>query len=160
MRLGRRGFGVIALMCAAALAIAVWMQHGRGVQPCPWCVLQRLEVIAIGALALAAFAFPWALIVRRVFAAMIGIVAALGATTALWQLLVASSQSSCDLTFADRFMAMTGLAELWPAMFMPLGSCADAAVGLLGLPFELFSLGLFLAVLTMSLALIGRAHLR
>jgi protein dithiol:quinone oxidoreductase len=156
----RRGFGAIALVCSVALAVAVWMQHGAGVQPCPWCVLQRLEVVSIAALALAAFAFPWPVIVSRVFAAMIGMLAVLGAATALWQLLVASSQSSCDLTFADKFMAWTGLPERWPALFMPLGSCADAAVPLFGLPFELFSLGLFLVVFALGIVLARRPHLR
>ncbi len=158
MVFGRRAFALIALLCAVALSVAVWMQHGGGVQPCPWCVLQRLEVIAILFTALLALAGPAK--AGTGLALFIVVLAGLGAASALWQLLVASSQPSCDLTFADQFMGATGLAELWPALFMPLGSCADAAVRLLGLPFELYSLGLFLVVLALG---IGRAryhHLR
>jgi disulfide bond formation protein DsbB len=34
-----------------AVGIALFTQHGLGMQPCPWCVLQRLIFLAIAALA-------------------------------------------------------------------------------------------------------------
>jgi disulfide bond formation protein DsbB len=40
-------------------------------------------------------------------------------------------------------MAASGLDAAWPAVFMATASCAEAAVDLMGLPYEFWSLALF-----------------
>ena len=43
-----------AAACAALMAWALWLQYGLGIEPCPLCSLQRMAVIAIGAVFLVA----------------------------------------------------------------------------------------------------------
>jgi disulfide bond formation protein DsbB len=62
---------------------------------------------------------------------------------ALWQHFVAASSASCNLTLADRVVRGLGLDELWPQVFAPYASCAEAAVKLGGVPYEFYSLALF-----------------
>jgi len=45
-------FAFVAVVCVAALAIALTSQHVYDMQPCPWCVLQRLIFCAIFVFAL------------------------------------------------------------------------------------------------------------
>jgi disulfide bond formation protein DsbB len=156
----RQLFAGMAVLCLAALAAALTSQHVFGMQPCPWCVLQRLIFVLI---ALAAGAGAWlaaaAASARRRVAARIAAAAAAtfglaGMAAALWQHFVAASSASCDLTLADRIMSASGLDMAWPEVFAPFASCADAHVKLLGISYELYSLTLFaLLVATAVVAL-------
>jgi disulfide bond formation protein DsbB len=59
---------------------------------------------------------------------------------------VAAVTSSCKLTLADRIMSGLGLDALAPEVFAPRASCADAAVDLAGVPYEFWSLALYLLI--------------
>jgi hypothetical protein len=37
-----------ALVCAALIGWALWLQYGLGLDPCPLCIFQRVAVIATG----------------------------------------------------------------------------------------------------------------
>ncbi|MBI5257264.1 MAG: disulfide bond formation protein B [Burkholderiales bacterium] len=132
----------VALGAGAGLAAALVSQHVFGTQPCPWCVLQRLIFVLLGLAALLGLAWRSGL-GARVGAALAAAMAVWGVGTALWHHFVAASSASCNLTFADRFIGATGLDSLWPQVFAAYASCADGAAHLLGLPYELWSLGLY-----------------
>jgi disulfide bond formation protein DsbB len=145
-------FALIALLSFGAVGIALYTQHRLDMQPCPWCVLQRLVFVAIGAWALLGALVP-ARPARIVSAVGVSLLAGCGIAAALWQHFVAAASASCNLTFADRVMNATGLNERFPDVFAAYASCADAAVSLAGIPYEFYSLALFvlidvLAVLT------------
>ncbi|MBT9488489.1 MAG: disulfide bond formation protein B [Rubrivivax sp.] len=142
--------GATAALSLAAVGAAVYTQQTWDMLPCPWCVLQRLIFVAIAAAALAGLALP------RLGAALAALLAACGLAAALWQHFVAASSASCDLTLADRLMAATGLDERFPDVFMAMASCADAKVNLAGLPYEVWSGGLFALVLAAMLWLTFR----
>jgi len=149
---GRRGvFALTLLLSLGALGAALVSQHVFDLQPCPWCVLQR---VIFGLLALAAvLGLAWRSVLGMRVAAVIGIVlAALGAAAALWQHAVAAKSASCNLTLADRIVSGLQLDSLAPQVFAATASCADAAVQLFGLPYEYWSLGLF-GVLGIALAM-------
>lgn len=129
-----------AVVALAAVGAAYYTQHAWDMQPCPWCVLQRLIFVGIAAAALLGLAWP------RGGAALAGALALCGVAAALWQHFVAASAASCDLTLADRIMSATGLDGRFPEVFMAMASCADAKVDLFGLPYEAWSGGLFVAV--------------
>jgi len=138
----RTALAGVSALALAAVAVALFTQHQLGMLPCPWCVLQRLIFVVIGLAALPgallnAPAAKWLSVISVLTLAASGIAAA------LWQHFVAASSASCNLTLADRIMNATGLNELWPQVFAPYASCADAAVRLAGLPYEFFSLALF-----------------
>jgi len=136
------GVGVVVL----ALASALVSQHVYDIQPCPWCVLQRLIFVAIGAAALLGLAWRSALGGKLAAAAMAAL-AACGIAAALWQHFVAAASASCNLTFADRLMNATGLNRALPDLFMAYASCADAQVILWGVPYEFYSLTLFVVAI-------------
>lgn len=52
MLLSRWLFLTIALICAALMAVALYMEHAMGLEPCPLCMLQRMAVMGCGVVAL------------------------------------------------------------------------------------------------------------
>lgn len=136
---------VALLLPLAAVGAALVSQHVFDMQPCPWCVLQRVVFVA-----LALAALPPVLSrspgVHRLMAGLTVLLAASGAAAALWQHFVAASTTSCNLSLADRIVSGLGLDTLLPQVFAAYATCADAAVKLLGLPYEAFSLALFVGL--------------
>jgi protein dithiol:quinone oxidoreductase len=148
-------FGASIVLSLAALGAALLSQHQFGMQPCPWCVLQRALFVAIAIVALPGLLIGSPL-VRRAGAAVVLLLALGGVGAALWQHLVAASSTSCAMTLADRIVRGAGLDELWPEAFSATASCADAAVRLLGVPYEFYSLALFAVLAVGALAVLGR----
>jgi protein dithiol:quinone oxidoreductase len=146
MGLLRRPSALLALIAIAsfgAVGAALVSQYQFDMQPCPWCTLQRLIFLIVGA-----FALLGLLIrsngVRQVLAVGGVLFTVSGMASALWQQLVAAKSDSCNLTLADRIQKSLGLFDLAPAVFAPTASCAEAAVNLLGIPYAMWSLALFL----------------
>lgn len=134
--------GTSAVASLAAVGAALVSQHVYGIQPCPWCVLQRLIFVvaaAVALLGLVARASLW----QRAAGGALSLVAIEGIVAALWQHFVAAASASCNMTFADRVMTGLHLDTLLPEIFEARATCADAAVKLLGVPYEFYSLGLF-----------------
>ena len=93
----------IAALCIAAVAAALVSQHFFDMQPCPWCVLQRLLYLTIALLALTA---PlWKRTGRLVASVAIILFSLAGVAAALWQHFVAAASQSCKLTLADRIIS-------------------------------------------------------
>jgi disulfide bond formation protein DsbB len=138
-------FGAMAVVPPGAVGMALITQHVFDMQPCPWCVLQRLIFLAIAVAAL-----PGLVLASRGArwgsAAVVLVLAACGAATALWQHFVAAVSESCAMTFADRVMRGLGLDEILPPVFASYASCADGAARLFGVPYEFYSLTLFIGL--------------
>ena len=128
----------------SAVAAALLSQHRFDMQPCPWCVLQRLVFVAMAGVAL--LGLPRIRLLRRLSAGLLLLLAGSGMAAALWQHFVAASSTSCKLTLADRIMGATGLDSRFPEVFAAYATCADAAVSIAGIPYEFFSLALFAAL--------------
>ena len=135
----------IAGLSLIAMGTALVSQHGFDMQPCPWCVLQRLIFLLIALVALAGLAWRSALGQRSTAVALL-LLGGAGTAAVLWQHFVAAASLSCNLTLADRIMNGSGLPSLLPDVFEARATCADAAVNLLGLPYEFWSLALFVMV--------------
>ena len=148
---------IIGLVSLGAVGLAAIAQYVFNMQPCPWCVLQRLIYIVIGVLALLGAALPG--IARRLVVGLAFLVALSGVATALYQQLHAINEQSCDLSMAERFIAWLQLDQLLPQLFVAYASCADAAVSVLGIPFAVWSCILF-AILALLLAWTLRAAMR
>lgn len=150
MRAGRPGrnapaaglFAAVAVASFAAVAVALVSQHRFGMEPCPWCVLQRLIFLAMGAFALLGLVRRSAA-GNRVAGTLALLLAAAGLASALWQHFVSAASASCKQTLADRIVSATTLDSLLPDVFSARASCAEAAVDLLGVPYELWSAALF-----------------
>jgi len=129
-----------AVLSFAAVAAALVSQHVFDMQPCPWCVLQRLIFTLIGFACLLGLGAP------RVGGALALLLALSGVAAALWQHFVAASSDSCNLTLADRIISGLSLDSLLPELYQARATCADAAVSMLGVPYEFYSLVLFIVL--------------
>lgn len=133
----------LAAVCLAAVAAALFTQYQWDMQPCPWCILQRVIFLAIAAVCL--LALPFAPL-RRAAAVPIALLALCGVAAATYQHFVAASSASCNLSLAERIVAAIGLDAWWPEVFVAYSNCQDAAVNLFGLPFEAWSGLLFAGI--------------
>jgi disulfide bond formation protein DsbB len=138
-------FAFVAVASLGAVIAALVSQHAFGMEPCPWCILQRVIFLAIGAFALLGLVWrgPAGGRVAGTFAVLL---AGCGVAAALWQQLVAARSASCNLTLADRIVGATQLDRLVPAVFEARASCADAAVSLLGVPYAYWSVIAFVVL--------------
>jgi disulfide bond formation protein DsbB len=150
-----RLFALITALCIAAVGAALASQHLFDMQPCPWCILQRLLFCVVALVALAGV-FWQQRSGRWVCGGVVVALCAGGVTAALWQHNVAAQSESCGFTLAERWVAATGLDGLLPDVFAARASCAEAAVKLLGLPYEFWSLGLFVVVGALAVAALRR----
>ena len=145
----------IAGLSLGAVAVALWTQYALGMEPCPWCVLQRLVFVAIALAALPALVWRRG-IVQWLSALLILGLSLAGVAAALWQHFVAAVSSSCNMTLADRIVSGLRLDALLPDVFQARASCADAAVRLWGLPYEAWSLILFMLFSVLALRMLLR----
>ena len=136
----------IAAASLGAVVLALVSQHVFDMQPCPWCALQRLIFVAIGLVALLGLAWHDTLLARRSVPLLLLLLCGCGIASALWQHFVAAASASCNFTLADRVLSGSRLDELLPEVFQPRATCADAAVSLLGVPYDFWSLLLFAAI--------------
>ncbi len=152
-----RWFTAVAAICLGAVGVALVSQHAFGMEPCPWCVLQRLIFLAVAAAALVGSVWRGAS-PRRSSAASVLALSLAGAAAAAWQHFRAAGSASCNLTYADRVISGLHLDTALPAVFEPRASCADAAVDLLGVRYDLWSLALFVALAAVGGILLRRRH--
>ena len=131
-------FAFVAVVSLGALVAALVSQHLYDMQPCPWCVLQRLVFCTIAVFALLGLVWRGAA-GGRVAGTFALLLAFAGIAAALWQQLVAAKSESCNLTLADRIMTASQLDRLLPDVFEARASCADAAVTVLGVPYPIWS---------------------
>ena len=151
-----RWFGGMVIVSLAAVAVALVSQYGFDMQPCPWCVLQRLILLAI-ALA-GGIGWLWrAAPGRELAGTLVFALSVSGMGAALWQHFQAAASASCNLTLADKIVTALKLDSLFPAVFLATANCADAAVNLFGIPYDFWSLGLFAALALAALHLLGRS---
>jgi disulfide bond formation protein DsbB len=144
----------IAVASFGLIGVALYLQHGLDMLPCPLCVIQRYLFIAIGVFALigAYTSKPKAL-------AGLGLLAALGglgtAGKHLWVL--AHPGLSCGIDPMETFLNKIPTATALPFLFKADGLCEDALAPWFGLSIPQWSFlwfGLF--TLALGWALIRR----
>ena len=160
---GRRGrtagrlLGGTALAALLALGAALASQHLFDMQPCPWCVLQRLIFVVIAAVCGVGWVVR-SVVFRRGAAGVALVLAVSGMAAAIWQHFKAAASASCNLTLADKIVSgALQLDSVLPEVFAVRASCADAAVNLLGVPYDFWSLALFTVMAATMLVTVQRA---
>lgn len=148
-------FAFIAAVSFLAVGAALVSQHVYGMEPCAWCVLQRLVFLAIGVAACVGLAWRGAK-AGRVVGGIALLFALGGLASAAWQHFVAGRSASCAMTMADRIVSATTLDTALPDVFSARASCAEAAVNLLGVPYAFWSAAVFLVVIAATLRVLRR----
>lgn len=148
---------LVALVCVAAVIAALVSQHVFDMQPCAWCVFQRMLFLLIAAVCWLGVLLGKVWTGGYRLAASLAFLLALGGVASAWyQYSIASNLFSCNQTFADQFMVASGLDAGLPWLFGIYATCADARVNLLGIEYALWSLGLFVLVGIAALRRIGK----
>ena len=78
----RRLFGLGAVTCAALVGTALYLQHIMNLEPCPLCIVQRVLVMILGLTMVTAAIHDPKGRGRRAYAALVAVVALLGAGVA------------------------------------------------------------------------------
>lgn len=145
---------LVILGSLAALGVALFMQHGKGLQPCTMCILQRYAFIWLGLWALLALVLPWR--PWRVLSVLLGILGALAGVAAalrnLW--VMAYPEILCGRDPLELFLNGLPTAQKLPEVFVASGLCSSPIPPLLGLPLPAWSLiGLLVLAALLGLSL-------
>ncbi len=118
------------------MAYALFLQYVQGLEPCPLCVFQRVAVIALGVVFLAAGVHAPAGAFARVYGGL-GLVAAVGGAVvagrhAWLQQLPADQVPACGPGL-DYMLEVFPLTEALALVFQGSGECAEVQWSFLGL---------------------------
>ena len=134
-------------LCAALMAMALWLQHVEGLEPCPLCILQRGAVMALGALMLAGAIHDPATVGRRVYGVMITTVAGAGSAVAgrhVWlQSLPPGEAPECGPGL-DYMLGAFPLTDVIEMVLRGSGECAEVQWTFLSLSIPQWTLLLFI----------------
>lgn len=141
----------IALLCAALLGAAVYLQITKEMAPCPWCIIQRYIFLAIGVVCLIGAFLP-AVFLR--FVAMLGTLLALAGTAAAGWLLYTHlvPTVSCGIDPMESSINTLLPAKMFPLLFESQGMCSTIYDDILGLSVSQWST-LWFVFLTIVLAM-------
>jgi disulfide bond formation protein DsbB len=148
-------------VCIIAMAGALWLEHGAGLQPCPLCIFQRIGVIGAGVFFLLAGVHNPAMLGQRIYAALAGLAALLGGGVSvrhLWlQSLPPSEVPACGPGL-DYMMDVFPLQEVIGMILSGSGSCAEVSWQFLGLTLPAWTLLVFIVLLAAALVQLFRPH--
>ena len=151
---GRRALNFLGFaICAGLMGFALYAQHVLQLAPCPLCVLQRVAVIALGVIALAAALHNPAGWGRWVYAALVFLAGGSGLGIAGWhwrlQNLPPSDVPACGPGL-DYMLDNFPLGEALSMVFKGSGECAEVVWSFLGL-----SMPAWVAVWMLGLGAVG-----
>ncbi len=160
----RFGYLAGALVCAGLLGTGLFFQHVMKLDPCPLCIFQRVVFLTLMVIFLVAAAHGPGRVAAYVYAALLAVVAAVGAGIAgrqMWlQHLPADLIPECGPGL-DFMLRKYSIAAVLEKVLKGSGECADPAWIFMGLSiagwalvwFVLFAvLGVFLCVLVQKRA--------
>ncbi len=109
---------IIGILSILSLAIALVSQHYYDMQPCPWCILERMILVVLAIFSFGAY-FYKKLIVMPILITTIGL------ATSVYHVVIASKSNSCNISLAEKIVSYTGLNRSIPEVFGITGMCAD-----------------------------------
>lgn len=134
---------IISILSIGSVTFALISQYVFDMQPCAWCVFQRLLYLIIGVGAFLLTLRPRNRVFLSLGAAGIVATAIAGVISAVYQEKVAANTFSCAQTFADQLMTKSGLDAAVPWLFGIYASCMEARVKLMGIEYAWWSMLMF-----------------
>lgn len=131
------------LACAALLAFGLYLEHAEGLEPCPLCVVQRIEFIGVGLACLAAAIHGPQRRGRRVYAGLALLFAAAGLASAgrqVWLQGLPADQLPACLPSLEYMMEALPFQDIVRLMLHGTADCAEVTWTLLGLSIPEWSL--------------------
>lgn len=143
------------LFCAGLLLTALYFQFVSGLEPCPLCISQRIMVLAVALVLLAAFLHNPGSMGVRIYAVVGGLTALAGASVSgrhVWlQHLPADEVPACGPGLGYMFQNFP-LTDTLRSMLTGTGDCAKVDWTLFGLSMPAWVLLCFLFLAIFSLA--------
>lgn len=160
-----------SIFCFLALTFALFSQYVLGLEPCTFCIAQRIcytllfitftsgyvhaqthrPDVPAGTSSRAPLLYTS---LNLSSATISSLLSGFGFFLALYQYFIAKHSRECGISFAQKLINWTHLEQLFPWMFEVKALCADAPATLLGIAYELYSAAGFLGLFIVSLLLI------
>ena len=138
-----------AVLCAALMAAALYLQHVLRLDPCPLCIFQRIFVILLGAVMLVAAVHDPRGPGRKVYGALVGLLGVAGLAVAgrhVWlQHLPADQVPECGPGLEYMLEAFP-LTETLSMVFRGSGECAEVQWTFLALSIPEWTLIVFVGL--------------
>lgn len=145
---------LIFLACAALILVALYMQYGKGLAPCPLCMTQRIFFITIGVLNLIACLHNPGRLGLTIYSVLSILLAAGGGTFSsrqLWlQSLPADQVPACGPSL-DYILETFPIMEALSVMMRGNGNCAEVVWQLFGISIPGYALIAFCGIGLLSL---------
>ncbi len=153
----RHVFLYALIACVGLVAMALYFQHVKGLEPCPLCIFQRVAVIATGVVMLLGFVHnPFSHFGRAVYGALTVLSAGTGLAIAgrqVWlQHLPADQVPECGPGL-DYMLEVFPLQDVVEKVLRGSGECAEVQWVFLGLSMPEWMLGVFGAFVLLGLYL-------
>ena len=145
-RRSRRIFSLIFLVCVGLLGFALYLQHGQGLDPCPWCVVQRLGFMLVGLIALLGALHGPAARGIVVYSVLGFVAAAAGAAAGAYHVFLQSDPvraMKCVGSPVETVLDWLEIGKLAPALLQYDGPCTLKPWSFLGLSIPEWSLAWF-----------------
>ena len=141
--------------CLGGMALALYLEHFRGLDPCPMCVFQRIAMVAAGVVFLAGAIHGPRRVGRWVYAGLAALASAAGAGIAgrhVWlQNLPPDQVPACGPTL-EYLMDMLPFTEVVTTILRGDGNCALIDAAWLGLSLPTWTLVAFIGLTLLALA--------
>lgn len=145
---------LVFLGCAVLLAFGLYLEHVEGLAPCPLCVVQRIEFVAVGLTCLAAALHGPQRRGRRVYAVLTLLFAGAGMASAgrqIWLQTLPPDQLPACLPSLDYMLEALPFQDIVRMMLHGTADCAEVTWSLLGLSIPEWSLLAFTACAALAL---------
>jgi disulfide bond formation protein DsbB len=147
-------YATIFAICASLIGFGLYLQHSKGLEPCPLCILQRVIFMATGGVALLAALLGTRRPAARIGAGLlVGLLALTGAGVAARQSWIQHFPPPIQECGADFYFLVdtTPLAQILPALFSGTGDCARRDWLFLNLSIAEWALLCFAAIAIVSI---------
>jgi protein dithiol:quinone oxidoreductase len=138
----------VFLACAALMAFGFYLQHAKGLEPCPLCILQRYAFIVCGVIAVVAAIHGPGRVGTWIYGVLLVLAAGTGAGIAgrqTWLQHYPPQALDCGPDFAYMINSFP-LGEVLPKIFKGEGDCAKVVWKFLGLSIPEWALVWFIAI--------------
>lgn len=154
--LHRRSANLLGVLwCGALIAYALYVQYGLQQEPCPLCILQRVAVIAVGAVFMVAWLHDPAGALARVYGVAIAIAGFAGIGVAARHIWILSQPpgavAECGASL-DYMMDVLPLHEVLGKVLAGSGECAKVTWEFLGISMPAWVLINLVALVALGLA--------
>lgn len=149
-------FTLIFLVCLGLLGFALYLQHLENLDPCPWCIVQRLGFILIALVCLTGALHRPGPAGTTFYSILGALVAGTGAAAAAYHIQLQNDPQralQCMGGWLENWLDAARLGKMVPPLLQYEGSCVLKPWSFLGLSIPGWSLTWFLILLAAFIAM-------